>query len=351
MKKLCIMLICLFAFPVFAPAAGAAPQDVWMAPAQKALGQALADLGKPQAKTDLLLLTNAPYGGIGGKSCVAFLASAQSATGCGLGSRNLLLVHTALTEPLWFALYRKDSHKLVFAKWNGSGFNPKAVDLRPESVFTRKGWLQAKSAIGPRVFSVVSLSLAWGVNPPWPLIMSASFHDHFCPGVNAGYLMGQKVLDQLPLKPGCQYIFSSAPGKCWADALQVMFNATPGKAGTYVMNIKGSKLKKYAVKGVAPMTVAMRVNYKKNKCDALVLGFDWKKAYQLTGVKAEEFAPKGGKNDPMFWIARARMSYQLAKLPLDKQMVSVAVLKSVSGPAGLAAKITSGDPFGPVFKQ
>ena len=57
------------------------------------------------------------------------------------------------------------------------------------------------------------------------------------------------------------------------------------------MNIDGKKLQEYSAGGVAPITVAMRVNAGKDACDGLVLGFDWNKAYQLCGVKAEEMAP------------------------------------------------------------
>ena len=352
MKKSRLLLISLFAIAFLCPPAWSAPQPAWQAPAQKALGQALAELGRPAEKSGLVLLTNAPYGGINGQSCEAFLDDASTSTGCGLGSRNMLLIHTSTTQPLWFALFRKDTGKLIFGKWTGSGFERQSVDARPEFVLTPKGWKQAASGIiGPHMFSVVSISLAWAENPPWPLLMAACFHDHFCPGVNAGYIAGQSVLAKLPPKPGCKYVFANAPAKCWADALQVMFNATPGKAGTYTMAIKGSKLKKYAKNDVAPITVAMRVDYKKNKCDALVLGFDWNKAYGLTGVKADEMAPKGGRKNPMFWIARAKMSRELAKLPPEKQASLVTPLKSISGPAGMAAKITAGDPFGPALKK
>ena len=346
MKKPLILLVCLLAILSTCPPAWSAPQTAWLAPAQKALGQALADIGRPKDKSGLLLLTNAAYGGIGGQSCVAFLDPAMAASGCGLSSRNLLLIHTPVTEPLWFGLFRKDTGKLVFAKWTGSGFERKTIDARPEAVLTPKGWKQAAGVLGSRVFSVVSISLTWAGNPPWPLVMAACFHDHFCPGVNAGYLIGQKVLAKLPPKPGCKYVFASAPAKCWADALQVVFNATPGKAGTFTMTIKGAKLKKYAVNGVAPMTVAMRVNPKKNQCDVLVLGFDWSKAYGLTGVKASEFAPKGGKKNPMFWITRAKMSSRLVKLSPEKQMSLISVLKSFPGRPSWRPKLPPEIPLG-----
>ena len=40
----------------------------------------------------------------------------------------------------------------------------------------------------------------------------------------------------------------------------------------------------------------------------MVLGFDRNKAYTDTGVSAQEIAPIGEPGNPMFWVARAKMS-------------------------------------------
>jgi hypothetical protein len=68
-------------------------------------------------------------------------------------------------------------------------------------------------------------------------------------------------------------------------------------------------------------------------------------------VKAEELKPAGGKKDPMFWIARVKMSQELAKLPKTELLQLVVPLKSFSGPAGLAAMITNGDPYAAVMNK
>ena len=125
------------------------------------------------------------------------------------------------------------------------------IDARPEAVLSPEGWQKAAGGlIGPHVFSVVSLSMTWAVDPPWHLLMAAAFHDHFCPGVNSGYIAGQYVMDKLPLGPGDKYVFVTAPAKCAADALQVMFNTTTGKSGGYAMAIGGKQLGAYASGGV-----------------------------------------------------------------------------------------------------
>ncbi len=85
--------------------------------------------------------------------------------------------------------------------------------------------------VGKNLFSVVSISLTWAVSPPWPLLLASTFHDHFCPGLNAGYILAEYIAANLPLGPGEQYVTVTAPGKCPADALQVLFNTTGGERG------------------------------------------------------------------------------------------------------------------------
>ena len=68
----------------------------------------------------------------------------------------------------------------------------------------------------------------------------------------------------------------------------------------------------------------------------MVLGFDRNKAYADTGVSAREIAPIGGPGNPMFWVARAKMSREPARLPKEKLLAYIVELKSFSGNANLA---------------
>jgi formylmethanofuran dehydrogenase subunit E-like metal-binding protein len=318
----------------------------WMEKAEEALKLAQSEIQFSPGDRDLLLLTNAGYGQVKTQSTEGLLDLAHEVTGCSLGGRNLLSVHASVLDPLWFALYRKDSGKMVFVKWIGSRFASQIINVSPKTIMTRKGWQEAqKGLIGPNLFSVVSISLTWAVDPPWPLLLAATYHDHFCPGVNSGYIAGQYVMEKLALGQGDRYVFATAPAKCAADALQVMFNTTSGKSAGYSMAIGGKKLEEYASGGVKPMTVAMRINPKKDECTGLVLGFDWNKAFEATGVKPGELAPKGGKSDPMFWVARVKMSRELARLPMEQLKGMIVEMKSFSGPAALADQIGSGDPY------
>ena len=267
-----------------------------MVMAQEALKMAFAKMEPPKGDPNLLVLTNGGYGQIGGQSTEPFLDIAQSVTGASFGARTLLPIHSSVNTPLWCSLFRKDTNRLVFFKWEGQQFVQQEVDASPEKILIPEAWkAAAEGPIRPFLFSVASISLTWAVDPPWPLLLAATYHDHFCPGLNSGYIVAEYCHGKLPLRAGDQYVFVAAPGKCAADALQVIFNTTPGKTSGYAMDIAPTILAKYERNKVLPMLVAMRVNRKADTCEGAVIGFDWNKAYRDTGVKAEEIAPRAGR--------------------------------------------------------
>jgi len=353
MRKVKLMVVFSLGFSFFIIASGwASDRTCWLNFGKTALNRAMSEINVSKSDRNLLVLTNAGYGTIDNKSTEVFLDMASQETGCSMGTRSLLAIHTGIQEPLWCALFRKDTGKIIFLKWTRKGFEQQIIDASPDKILTPDGWKKASSGlIGQRAFSVVSLCVSWAVDPPWTLLLAAMFHDHFCPGVNAGYIAGQYLMEKLPLGAGDRYVFVTAPGKCPADALQVMFNATAGKGSGYTKAISGKSLHKYAKNGVQPSIIAMRVNRKSDKCDGIILGFNWNKAYADTGVKAEEMAPKGGRNNPMFWVARAKMSRELARFPKEKLIPYIVDLKSFSGKAALADKVAGGDPYAVVWNQ
>lgn len=353
MRNMKLMVVFSLVYLIFmTPAGWAADQPAWLDSGRSALQSAMSEIGVSRADSNLLVLTNAGYGTIDNQSTEAFLDTASGEAGCSMGTRSLLAVHTGVQEPLWCALFRKDTGRLVFFKRTGKGFEQQVIDASPDSILNPEAWKKAASGIiGDKMFGVVSLSVTWAVDPPWTLLLAAAFHDHFCPGVNAGFIAGQYLLEKLSLGAGDQYVFVTAPGRCPADALQVMFNATAGKGSGYTMAISGESLDRYSKDGVQPSIVAMRVNRKSDKCDGMILGFNWNQAYADTGVKAEEIAPKGGPNNPMFWVSRAKMSRDMARLPMDRLMAYIVNLKSFSGKATLADNVAGGDPYAVAWNQ
>jgi formylmethanofuran dehydrogenase subunit E-like metal-binding protein len=126
------------------------------------------------------------------------------------------------------------------------------MDASPASILSPEGWKKAASGLmGGRIFSVISISLT-----------------------------------------------------CAAVALQVIFNTTAGKSSGYSMAMDGKTLAEYFSGKIRPATIAMRVNKKADRCEGVVLGFDWGKAYEMIGVKRGDSgcrqrapAPPGGHVD------------------------------------------------------
>ena len=343
-----VALICLCFPAAYAWAGSIALDDPIMTQAQKAVEEGLAQL-KAQPGQGLLVLTNAGYAEIKDNSTEAFLDVAAKVAGVSQGSKSLLMVHSSIQAPLWFALFKKDGYGMAYAKYSPEGFKVQVVDASADQALNPEGWKKAAAVMGPSTFGILSIAHSWAKGAPWPLLLAACFHNHFCPGLNGGYVAVEYVKKNLPLGPGDSYVFVGAPSKCFMDALQVLFDATPGKAGSFGMPLSGKAAAKYFGDKVGALGIAMRVNAKADKCDGQVLGFDWAQVGKDTG--GFDLAPKGGKSNPMFWISRVQMSAAMAAMPMDKKLPYIVMVKEFSGPASLADKVAvgGGDPYAVVW--
>jgi len=324
-----------------------APATPAMDKAKQSLQAAMDKLAVTADKPGFMVLTNAGYGQADGQTTEAFLDLIMQTTGRTPGTRTLLAVNTPCYEPLWFALFKSESHDLVFLKYGPDGFKRQDANIAPENIFKPEVWAEAaKGLIGPRLFSVVSISLSWAEGASWTMLKGAELHDHFCPGLNAGFMAKAYLDKNLPLGPGDCYVFVGAPPICAMDALQSAYGRTMGKKGVFSMMVPKAA-KKRAKDGVAPTIIALRVNSKKDVCDGLVIGFDWNKSYAATGVSDADRNPPGGKTNPLFYISRAVMSWKLAQMSMDEKLACIKDLGRFSGPAGLAKKIENAgaDPY------
>jgi len=322
---------------------GAAPSTSDMQQVQDALKQAMDTLDADTDSADLLLITNAGYGHANGLPTEAYIDQAVAATGCTPGQRRLVGVVTPDDESLWLALYKSGSGQSVFLRLTPQGVASQPIDLSPEAILTPQAWSAAKAGpMGPRIFSIVSISLSWSAGAPWPLFMAAQLHDHICPGLNAGYLIREYVRTALPKGKGDRYVFVGAPPFCAMDALQVLEGTTVGKKGAMAMMVKGPK-----GAGVPTGIIALRVNAKNDVCDGLVLGVDWPIIWDLSGVRGEDMAPPGGPSNPLFHITRTIMSVKLAQMPLAEKMACIKEVDRFKGPAKLAKAImgAKADPY------
>lgn len=320
------------------------PKDQIMIQADKAVGAAMSQL-KAKPGAGLLVLTNAGHGQIDGRSTESFLDVAAKNCGVSLGTKSLLMVHSSINTPLWAAVFNKADYRMVFMKWTTKGFDSKIVDAAPDKILSPEGWKKAASVMGPCTFGVVSIAQCWAKGASWPLLHAACFHNHFCPGLNAGYITVEYLNKNMPLGSGDKYVFVGAPPKCWMDGLQVLLDATAGKSGVYNMLVSKKATSKFFDGKVGPLVIALKVNAKADKCQGMVLGIDW--AGAMKASKVATLAPKGGRSNPMFWIARVKMSVDLAVQPMDEKFNYIVKVKDFSGPAALAKKLASAgaDPY------
>ena len=323
--------------------------------AEKAIKKSMSQLGVEKAAKGCLLLTNAYYGQIKGKSAEAYRDLLSQITGCTTGKRSLLDVHTPYNESLWFSLFRKDSKKLIFTKWKDGAFQSQQIDPSPEKILHETAWKQASEGlIGKKcLFQVVSISLAWAEGAAWPVVKTAGFHDHLCPGVNIGYLAHKYLENKFPLAGSEKYVFFGALPKCYMDTLQVIYNTTLGKQLAYGVTMSKEQLAKYKIKGAVPSIIAIKVNKAKSTCQGIILGFSWKRIMDDLGIQLADFAPKGGPANPVFFLTRVKACWKMAQMKQEDKMKWLVEMRRFSGDASIASKICNagGDPYSVVWAK
>jgi formylmethanofuran dehydrogenase subunit E-like metal-binding protein len=331
-----------------------------MVQAMNAVFKARTELGLEKGDEKLLALTNAGYGTVNGKTTEAFLDIVSNVTACTLGTRSLLLVHTPFTEPLWCALYRKDNGRMIFVKWIKNRFEQENLDISPDKILSPDAWKKGASGIigDKTLFSLVTISHCWSAGASWQLLKTAEFHNHICPGLNTGCIIGQYLKKRHPLRKGENYLFIGAPPGCVIDALQIIFDATVGKNGTFGKGMSKEKIEKYSeglwFEGVPipPLAViAMRVNKKSNSCEGVVLGVDWKSIFADAGQDYRNLTPPGGKTNPLYFISRAKVSVKIVSMTMSEKLKYVKEIKKFFGQAAMARKLTNEgiDPYAVIW--
>ncbi len=320
---------------------------------QDAIQESMAQLGVNKGDTGILLLTNAYYGRIDGKSAEPYRDLLSDITGCTSGKRSLLDVHTPFKESLWFALFSKKSNKLVFYRCQDSSLETQTIDATPDTLLRVKAWKRAsEGAMGPKnLFQVVSIALAWSAGTEWSILKVAGFHDQLAPGINIGYLFHRYIEKKVPAETGDECVFFGALPKCYMDTLQMVYDATLGKQQNYGVSMSREQLSKYKTKGAMPCVVAVRLNRGKDSCSGVVLGFSRKQVMDDLGVREADLNPKGGEGNPVFCIARIKACMQMAKIEPEQQMKWVVEMHRFAGNAKLVNKICNagGDPYAIVW--
>ncbi len=311
-----------------------------------------------QAKKDdagILVLTNAYYGQINGQSTEQYRDIVSETTGCTSGKRSLLDVHTPFSEPLWFSLFQRETHRLVFCRWQDGSFQRQTLDAAPEQLLEVDTWKTASnSPIGPHtLFQVVSINLGWSAGTDWSNLKAAGFHGELPPGVNIGYLFHQYLQKHMPLEKAYEWRFFGALPKCYMDTLQVVYNTTLGKMQAYGLSMSKEQLGKYKIKGAMPCIVALQVNKAKDTCRGMVLGFSRKQVMDDLGVREADLNSTGGASNPVFCIARIKACIQMARMKPEEQMRWIVEMHRFSGTASLVDRVCNagGDPYAIVWAR
>ncbi|HOK58854.1 MAG TPA: FmdE family protein [Methanothrix sp.] len=310
LSSICITLVLISC----ALADDAAIQGVGVRAAEKAMSE----LSFQKGDENILVLTNAGYAIVSGMTTQKALKGLSETAGCSRGNGNLFQVLRPHWKPLWFYFFNRENGEALYlqVKPESLSMSPEELKAAPDdAVFSRISKANVdldhmlnNSDEGNRTFnekifdgnefSLVGISNVWARNASFDFIQAASFHDHLCPGVTSGYMIAKYVEKELPINSSAEsYKVIAVPPWCKDDALQLLWDATVGKSGIFVMALtdteKNALRAKYNQSDVAGIFV--RWNDTAKQGDALVLSFNWTRMYELTETKdwkGPSWAPK-----------------------------------------------------------
>jgi len=297
------------AFLILALAAGLALADdaVFAEVGSKAAKQAMEQLNFEKGDESILILTSAGYAIVDGQTTQAAIKGLAAESGNSIGDCNLFQVLRPYWKPLWFYFFNKATGEAVFMQANDTALNKRLEEFRalPEKqIFSKVSKANVdldymlnhtdesnatfKGAFSGNEFSLVGMSNVWAHGGTFDFLQATCFHDHLCPGVTSGYMLAKFVEDKMPIAnvSSESYKVIACPQWCKDDLLQMRWDATPGKSSLFAMALtdteKSALKSKYNRSDVAGIYI--RWNDTAMQGDAMVLGFNWTRMYELTGT-------------------------------------------------------------------
>jgi formylmethanofuran dehydrogenase subunit E-like metal-binding protein len=202
------------------PSSGESVYTRWKAAGQFAAGMSLEMIQTAAAapdKENLIVLTNAGYAEIFGMSTQGALDGLTVVTGASRGKNTLVEVHSAARDPLWFAVYDRQSGFCAYLEMNRSDGSDSKLFPQPMSpemfgirtveridaayLYQHATALEARLAsriFGNNAFRVITIANAVASGAPARVIRAIEFHDHYCPGVISGIFMAGYVQTHFP---------------------------------------------------------------------------------------------------------------------------------------------------------
>jgi formylmethanofuran dehydrogenase subunit E-like metal-binding protein len=278
------------------PSSGESVYTRWKAAGQFAAGMSLEMIQTAAAapdKENLIVLTNAGYAEIFGMSTQGALDGLTVVTGASRGKNTLVEVHSAARDPLWFAVYDRQSGFCAYLEMNRSDGSDSKLFPQPMSpemfgirtveridaayLYQHATALEARLAsriFGNNAFRVITIANAVASGAPARVIRAFEFHDHYCPGVVSGIFMADYVQTHFP--PGSTgYFVHGIDPWCKEDALMVLLNATPGKK-KYAVDYPSKADRANRLPEIQDAaTIVYRQDDETRKWEAIILGFDW----------------------------------------------------------------------------
>ena len=286
------------------------PCLAWGGELDKSLKQAVGELGLRRGSESLCVLTNAPYVA---HTCLDVI---QKRSGCSVARGNLLFYHCPMDRPLKLALFNRDSRKLVVLSAQPDGrFTSVSLTVGPQQTADPAAWLGITKALDADLHMVATLN-AWADGAPYDLLKCIELHNHFCPGVTSGYLMGRYIMERWPLEQGQAYLYIAAPVWCKEDAIQQLLDLTAGKKGIITRQIDKQAQKDLPFDQPAGILVVRQG--RNGGGVAHVMTFDWKLAWQGVDRKSGGMRPNplSWNDDPQKYI-KVPLSVKLSAEQVD----------------------------------
>lgn len=230
-----------------------AEYDFWTDISKNAVESSVARLneaaGRSGGAPDLIVLTDAGYVTIDGRTTEACLDGLREHGAVSEGKRTLLSLHAATDAPLWFLAIDSANGNAVYSQVDPAALNPTDFSVNGDLFSTQNihnvkaatlfadmpaanETLFAAKAFNGNEFRLVGVANLLMEKAPYGLVRAVQYHDHYCPGVTSGYFLVRYLENNLPLNGeyGSRFVFSVPPW-CKDDALMTLLNATPGKSG------------------------------------------------------------------------------------------------------------------------
>ncbi len=307
----------------------------------KVIDTALAQLDTNSQDPHLACLSNAGYVCHKENSTLPALDLLSRKTKISVGRGNLLQIHSASDEPLWFAFVRKKSPKeLLLTYIDLSGDTIQATDPINVYVDINQSFDEFTSVLGSKAFALVTFANGWADNIPEDLMAGALWHDHLCSGVFSGLFTVNFMRNQLPLQDQEHYIYLGAPAWCQDDYICRVLNLTPGKHGYYTMAYPWSRPWTTAETAYPKLGgIVIRFNSATQSGDAHLLQFDWREDDFKAFIEMPELELNWGKNR---WLHVCYNRFFMQNLDQPEKFVSILKSKELTSQQDLNRLVDMG---------